>query len=336
MTKRQSSKRGKRTQQRPGSSGKIQATEDRMHGTSAATFFRFHVLNPETMRQMNRATQLLKPLLEVRDGKAVRQIRQARTAEELIALLSQSGGLGAPVWDKRMGEFGPEVLPLISERLRTAKEIRDEHLRGMTYDKLIGTLRWRGGAGAQVLLDRFDDLSDYGRELASVALGLLGEQRAADKIWRFYQRVVHNRRETYFVGALWGLIDLGDPRAGGAVATLLSKGRYFYELFGFLSLAGDARAIVPLVHDVAQKPREENLDATMALISILHRIGKEAFLVELNKVVGLEDSDARREAFADRLLSTTASETQEYFALFYRGLTADDLARVFPRTVAGL
>jgi hypothetical protein len=68
----------------------------------------------------------------------------------------------------------------------------------------------------------------------------------------------------------------------------------------------------------------------MALVSIVHRIGKEAFLAELDKVVALEDSDVEREAFADRLLSTPASETQEYFALFYRGLTADDLARVFP------
>jgi hypothetical protein len=72
------------------------------------------------------------------------------------------------------------------------------------------------------------------------------------------------------------------------------------------------------------------MHAAMALVSIVHRIGKEAFLAELNKVVALEDSDAEREAFADRLLSTLASEAQEYFALFYRGLTAEDLARVLP------
>lgn len=278
---------------------------------------------------MGKATELLKPLLWLRDGRAVRQIRQAHTAGELIDLLSQSGGLGASVWDECMGEFGPEALPLISKRLRTAKEIRIENLREMTYDKLIGALRWRGAAGAQALLECFDELSDYGQGLTSVALGLLGEERAADSLWRFYQRVVHNRRETHFVGALWGLIDLGDKRAGGAVASLLSKGQYFYELFGFLSLAGDTRAIVPLLQDAVQRPREENMDATMALVSIVHRIGKEAFLTELNKVVALEDSDTEREAFADRLLSTPASETQEHFSLFYRGLTADDLARVF-------
>ena len=71
------------------------------------------------------------------------------------------------------------------------------------------------------------------------------------------------------------------------------------------------------------------MNAAMALVSIVHRIGKEAFLAELNKVVALEDSATEREAFADRLLSTPSSEAQEYF-LFYRGLTAEDLARVFP------
>lgn len=282
------------------------------------------------MSQMDKATELLKPLLWLRDGGAVRQIRQARTAEELIDLLPKSGGLGAPVWDERMRELGPKVLPLISKRLRAAKEIRDEDLRDVTYDKLIGALRWRGTAGAQVLMERFDDLSSYGRGLASVALGLLGEQRAADKIWRFYEQVVHNRRETHFVGGLWGLIDLGDKRAGGAVASLLNKGQHFYELFGFLSLAGDTRAIAPLLQDALQRPREENMDASMALVSIVHRIGKEVFLAELNKVVAVEDSDTEREAFADGLLSVPASEAQEYFALFYRGLTADDVARVFP------
>jgi hypothetical protein len=152
------------------------------------------MLDAETMSQMDKATELLKPFLWVRDGMAVRQIRQARTAEELIDLLSQSGGLD-PVWYERMGEFGPELLPLISKRLRTAKDIRDEDRQEITHDMLIGALRWRGAAGAQVLLERFDDLSDYGRVLAS----------------------------------------------------LLSKRQYFYELFGFLSLAGDTRAIVPLL-----------------------------------------------------------------------------------------
>jgi hypothetical protein len=54
-------------------------------------------------------------------------------------------------------------------------------------------------------------------------------------MWAFYEKVKRDRRGTYFVGALWGLIDLKDGRAGGALADLLIQGRNFYELFGFLS-----------------------------------------------------------------------------------------------------
>ena len=62
-------------------------------------------------------------------------------------------------------------------------------------------------------------------------------------------------------------------------------------------------------------------------ITIVHRIGKDAFLAELDKIATLEDSASEREAFADRLLSTPAGEAEEYLALFYRGLTPEDLAR---------
>ena len=330
MTKRRSSKRRKQPQRQPGPQGQHPPTDSYPRVPSAATFFRVHMLDPETMSQMDKATELLKPFLWIRDGKDVRRIQRAQTAEALIDLLPQSGGLGGPPWFERMAEFGPEVVPLVAKRLRAAKGIRDAHLQGMTYENLIGVLRWRGQAGAQALLECFDALGHYGQELACVALGLLGEQKAADKMWRFYVQLVRDPRQTRFVGALWGLIDLGDERVGGALASLLRKKRYFYELFGFLSLAGDARDVVPLLQDAAQRAKEDNMDATMALVSILQRIGKDAFLVELDKIAAAEDSASAREALADRLLSVQASEVQEYFGLFYRGLTADDLAQVFP------
>lgn len=57
------------------------------------------------------------------------------------------------------------------------------------------------------------------------------------------------------------------------------------ESFGFLSLAGDTGAIIPLLQDAAGRPREENMDAAMVRVSIDHRPGKGTFLAELNKVV---------------------------------------------------
>jgi hypothetical protein len=276
---------------------------------------------------MNKATFQLKPIIGARDGEAVGQIKRAETAEEVLDLVTVAGGLAEAAWQDRMREFGPEVVPLISVRLESIKTIRPKETRDMVLEGLIAELRWRGDAGAQVLIERFDDLSGYGRSLACVVLGLLGAQASADKVWSFYQRVVHNRYETHFVGALWGLIDLKDERVGAVLADLLMQGRNFYELFGFLSLAGDAHAVVPLLMATTQLPEEEQTHASVALISVAHRIGRDALLVEFDKVANPEEPGEAREHIADDLLAQPASTAEEYFALFYRGLTPADMAR---------
>ena len=296
---------------------------------SAPTFFRLPLADPQTRDLLNKATSRLKPLIWMRDRESVKQIKRARTAEEVLDLVTLASGLGEMAWQDRMRQFGPEVVPLISERLKTVKNIREEETRDMAFEKLIAELSWRGDAGATALMERFDDLNDYGRSLACVVLGLLGAQASADKMWAFYQRVEHNRRETYFVGALWGLIDLKDERAGGALANLLMWGRNFYELFGFLSLAGDARAVAPLLIVTLQPTEEEQSHALMALVSVAHRIGRDALLAELDKVTLPEEPREDLEAIAGDLLAKAASKAKEYFALFYRGLTPGDMARAF-------
>lgn len=282
---------------------------------------------------MRKATSVMKPLLWLRDGGAVKQIQRARTAEELLDLVHLATGLGEEAWHDEMRKFGPEVVPLISERLKTVRNIRNDDTRDMTFEKLIAELRWLGDAGAEALLECFDDFNDYGRSLACVVLGLLGAQASADKLWAFCQKAERNRRKTHFVGALWGLIDLKDERAGGALADLLSERRVFYELFGFLSLAGDARAVVPLMMAASRMPEDEQMHTTMALLSIAHRIGREALVAEFERVASPEEPKEAWEAAADEILSKPASTAEEYFALFYRGLTPDDLARVFPGAI---
>jgi len=256
------------------------------------------------------------------------RIKRAKSAKEVIELVPLATGLGEPAWEERARQFGLEAVPLISQQLAVLHETREKDLRHMMLERLIGALRWQGDAGAKVLLERFDGLDDYGRSLACVILGLLGERSAADKLWHFYQRVVHNRRESHFVGALWGLIDLEDERVGEALADLVGQGRDFYELCGFLSLAGDARVIVPLLSRVAQESKE-NEHAAMALVSIAHRIGRDAFVVELDKIVTSAEPVQEREAFAERFLSVPEGRAREYFGWFYRGLTSEDLAQAF-------
>jgi hypothetical protein len=295
---------------------------------SAASLFRFCFLDPESSGLIDRATSLLKPFTGMRDGDVVKKIKRANSAEEVIDLVPVATGLGEPAWQERVRQFGPEAVPLISQRLAVLHETREKELRHMVMEKLVSALRWQGDAGARALLECFDGLDDYGRCLACVVLGLLNERSAADKLWHFYQRVVRNRRESHFVGALWGLIDLGDERVGDLLADLVGQRRDFYELYGFLSLAGDARVIVPLLSSVAQESKE-NEQAAMALVSIAHRIGRDAFVVELGRIATPEESAQEREAFAERFFSVPESKAREYFGWFYRGLAPEDLAQAF-------
>jgi hypothetical protein len=302
MTKRRKSKRNKRPR-------RVQKKSPRRQVPSAATLYRFTLLNEETRDLMNNTLSRFKPLFWLRDGGSVNQIRRAKTAEELLDLLPLATGLADSAWQEQMSRFGPEVEPLIAERLKTVGRGRHKEKEDMVLEKLTTVLRWRGETGGQVLLENFDSLSRYGRCLACVVLGLLQLQVGADKMWTFYQQVVRQRGDTFFVGALWGLIDLQDERAGEALVELLQQRRQFYELYGFLSLAGDERAVLPLLHALQRMPEEARTDPTMA--------------------ASPQETRADREAAVEAILSKPADYARTHFQLFYRGLTAADLDQIF-------
>jgi len=72
----------------------------------------------------------------------------------------------------------------------------------------------------------------------------------------------------------------------------------------------------------------------MALIGIAQRIGREALLAEMEKFeksAPPASSPEQREALADRILSYPRSSLEEYFQLFYRGLTPKDVTRALSR-----
>lgn len=329
------SKRSEKSRKRRGRGPAQKARAGEVRIPSAATLFRFVLLDASVMALMEKGLATLRPALWARDGPMVRQIRRARTAEEVLDLVVLARGLGEPEWNKRMRRFGPEVVPLISERLRTVQEIRDEDEREMAVEKLVGALRWHGEAAARVLLERFDDLTEYGQSLACVMLGRLGATAGADRIWRFCQTVMQKQRDGHLVGALWGLIDLKDERAGVALVQLLEAKRSFYELYGFLSLAGDARAVLPLLYDAYRQSGERKADALMALVGVAHRIGREAVLAEFEKGFSPDEPREGVESLVDDLLARPVKEMEEYFALFYRGVTPDDMARITGRGPVG-
>ena len=295
---------------------------------SAPTLFRLNLLDRRTHALLRRIPADLKPILLARDREPIELVKQAATPAALIDLASLAAGLAETTWHNRMRELGPEAIPLIAERLAHADEIRDAGHRTRLRENLIGDLRWRGDAGAEALLACFDTLDDYSRSLACVVLGLLGARSGAGKIWHYYQKVVRNTHESYLVGALWGLIDLQDEHIGGALVDVLHRQQMFYELPGFLALAGDAQAIVPLLQTMIRVPQDDGYELAMALTAIAHRIGREALVAELDKTVPAEQSREVSQVRADQILQRPASTAEEHFALFYRGLTPEALAQV--------
>jgi hypothetical protein len=295
---------------------------------SAATLFRFRLVDAESKGLTDRLFSLIKPIIWMRDKDQVKQIERASTAQEVIDLAYLAHGLGEDAWHKRMNEFGPEILPLIAKRLKaTRRSIHNTDELDLVYEKLMADLRWRGDAGAELLLECFDDLNDYGKCLACVALGLLEVQASADKMWAFYNKV-KSKSESHFVGALWGLVNLKDEQVNGALVELLLQKRTFFELFGFFSLAGDARAVHPLLWAADQLPVDDAAHPLTALVSVAHRIGREALIAALAEVARSNEPREEIEATADEILARPASQAQEFFALFYRGLTPGDMARL--------
>jgi hypothetical protein len=86
---------------------------------------------------------------------------------------------------------------------------------------------------------------------------------------------------------------------------------------------------------VTQLPEKEQRHASMALVSVGYRIGRDALLTEFDKIGRPEEPREERKAVADDILATPVGEAEEYFALFYRGLIPDDLARAPLRRIEG-
>lgn len=292
---------------------------------SAATFLRFTIFDTDSHGLLNAALGKFMPLLRLRDGKNIAQIKRAKTAVELVDLAVIATGAAEPAWHERVRQLDTaELVPIIAQRLPALAKIQDTNKQDKLTEKYIGALRWHGNPAARALLQHFNGLHLYGQSVACVVLGLLGNEVAGDKIWHFYRKVVGNRQESYFIGALWGLIDLQDQRAGQALVDLLRRRRHFYELFGFLALAGDERAVLPLLEQMARAVEDDYINEMMALLSISHRIGREALIDVLSETSMTEEQAVTA---ADNILARPAKVAEEYFALFFRGLISEDLGR---------
>jgi hypothetical protein len=292
---------------------------------TASTIGRMDMLSAAAEEVVAQAIMRSDPERRQSYQESVARIEQAGTPDELLDLTSAIDSTAEPPWRRRLQAFGSEILPLVSARLKVARDLEDRDAQLATEDRLIGLLYRLGDAGAIALMECFDRLDDYAKSIASVALGLLGAQASADKLWVLYRHALRRPGKPYWVGPLWGLVDLGDPRASDAVADLLWAQRYFLELFPMAYKVGDARAVWPLLYAYlagADDKLREN--AKWALAAVAHRIGRDAMRQELT-TPGRGDrmAEERRLWLADAIADLPVEEADSHFAPYFHGVGAE-------------
>ena len=284
---------------------------------SAQTMWRTMHLDFRVQKVLIETTMDLQPSLWKRDANRIQRIEQAAGIEAVLDLAPAATGLADYAWLKRMRDFGPVAASNIAERLNSDWMRRHAKERTGIQERFIGALRWCDDQAADALTGCWDALDDYGRSLACIVLGLLGMQTAAERLWAFFQST-RSLPKTLCIGPVWGLIDLGTCRAGDALVELLADKRVFYEKYGFLSRAGDQRAVLPLASEILDGADEVKGDATWALTGIAHRLGRDSFCEAFRSGDDAQETESSKlEAFVDRIFLFSQEDVEKHFETFY-------------------
>lgn len=296
---------------------KSRAIRQRFLAPSAQTLWRSMHLDFRLDETVGEALRTFQPDIWQRDGPAVQRIEQAPDIDAVLDLVPDAMGLADVAWAKRMREFGPEAADAIAARINGDWLRAHSKDRSGIQERLIGALRWCDDRGIEALLNCWDALDDYGRSLASMVLGLSGVHQSGDRVWACYQ-ATRSTAEKLFVGPLWGLIDLADPRAADALIELLEDKREFYEKYGFVSRAGDHRVVLPLIAELLFGIEKADPDVMWALTGVAHRMGRETFTRHLMSDVDVQESRGSKVAlFVDRVFQYSAEDVETHFETFY-------------------
>jgi len=293
---------------------------------SAQTLWRAMHLDASVQEELVATTLRVQPSLWRRDAEAIERIEQASDVQAVLDLAPTATGMANYAWLKRMRGFGASGADAIAERLTGGWLRSFPQAQAGIQERCIGALRWCDNESADALVRGWDAFDDYGRSLGCVLFGLLDVRPEADRVWSYFQRI-RTQPNGYFVGALWGLIDVQDPRAADALSEFLAERRTFYELYGFISRAGDARSIVPLVEEVLKRSERTSADAMWALTGVAHRLGRDELLRLLAD--GADDATrAQVEAFLEQIFRYGQDAVERHFEAFYARTLSRPLGRV--------
>jgi hypothetical protein len=282
---------------------------------SAQTMWRTMHVDFSVQEELVATTLRAQPSLWQRDAEKIKRIEQASDVEAVLDLAPTATGIADYAWLKRMRGFGPSGADAIAERFTGGWLCNFSKAQAGIQERCIGALRWCDNKNADALMRCWDAFDDYGRSLGCILVGLLDVRPEADRVWMYFQRI-HTQPNLYFVGPLWCLIDVQDPRAADALSELVAERRTFYELYGFISRAGDARFILPLVEEVLKKSERTSADAMWALTGVAHRLGRD----ELLRLLSDGANDATRAqvgTFVDRIFRYDQDAVERHFETFY-------------------
>ncbi len=293
---------------------------------SAQTLWRTMHLDFSMQEELFATTRRIQPSLWQRDVEKFKRVEQASGVEAVLDLVPTAMGMAEYAWLKRMIGFGSSGADAITERLTGGWLCNHPKAQARIQEHCIGALRWCDNENADALIRCWDALDDYGRSLGCILLGLLDVRTEADRMWKCFQ-TVRTQPNLYFVGPLWGLIDVQDPRSADALADLFAEHRAFYELYGFISRAGDARIILPLVEEVIRKSEQTSADAIWALTGVAHRLGRGELLRLLSE--GADDGiRAGVETFVDQIFIYDQDAVERNFETFYTRTLSRPLGQV--------
>ena len=93
------------------------ATTPRERVPSAVTVFRLSVRDDQSREIVDQAASKMAPMLWLRDGKIVEQIRATQTPVQVLDLAALAHGLAEAAWMARVRQFGLAVSPGTSQGL---------------------------------------------------------------------------------------------------------------------------------------------------------------------------------------------------------------------------
>jgi len=267
-------------------------------------------------------------------GSVMQRVLASESPKALVDALWDINPLLIDAWADRVVSYGTRIIPFLVDGFRAAERSEPIGDRAWYRDHIVLVLARLGVPAIPDLLRIYEFAPQTSRALICVALGRLGAREYADLIWKEIDDNPLDDGTGGFVGPLWALIDLGDPRAADVLIELLEEGLLFHELWAMLSRAGDARALFPLLAATAVVSEELQSELAFTLAAIARRLGREASieaLTPLGEVAAPDGTPLSVADVVDAVLASKEEEVNAHFSLYYRAPSPEEEAEIVGR-----